>query len=289
MNLLAAIPDLNGRVDAGAGMRGRILDALSEWGRGRAATLHRRSCTALRFLSLRMDLIARIWLVVALAVVLPKIAAPISPVHSVADFAAIALPYLAIIAAPVLGYRVAAGAFPKGLLSAQPRFRFAIYGRWRRVSVLEAHGDPRFGPSGFMVSLLIGLMLNVPFRLLEFVAGIPAMNGHAPAWGQALFLAMAAEVCVMSFLYMACFVMALRTVPLFPRMLALVWAMDIGAQLTIADFVTRAGTLPPDVAGALHGLLEGNVQKVLVSIFVWLPYLLLSDKVNVTYRNRVSA
>ena len=47
--------------------------------------------------------------------------------------------------------------------------------------------------------------------------------------------------------------------------------------------------LPADVAAALQPLLEGNVMKVLISIVLWLPYLLLSKRVNVTYRHRVPA
>jgi hypothetical protein len=43
------------------------------------------------------------------------------------------------------------------------------------------------------------------------------------------------------------------------------------------------------VAEALHALLEGNVKKVLISMALWLPYLLLSTRVNVTYRHRVPA
>jgi hypothetical protein len=36
-------------------------------------------------------------------------------------------------------------------------------------------------------------------------------------------------------------------------------------------------------------LLEGNVKKVLISAGLWLPYLLLSRRVNVTFRHRVPA
>jgi hypothetical protein len=60
-------------------------------------------------------------------------------------------------------------------------------------------------------------------------------------------------------------------------------------QLLTAQLVAGAGDLPPAVASALHNLLEGNVKKVLISIALWLPYLLLSTRVNVTYRSRVPA
>jgi hypothetical protein len=36
-------------------------------------------------------------------------------------------------------------------------------------------------------------------------------------------------------------------------------------------------------------MLEGNLKKVLISAAIWLPYLILSDRVNVTYRQRIGA
>jgi hypothetical protein len=53
--------------------------------------------------------------------------------------------------------------------------------------------------------------------------------------------------------------------------------------------VARSGDLPAEVANALHSLLEGNVKKVLISAGLWLPYLLLSTRVNVTFRHRLPA
>jgi hypothetical protein len=60
-------------------------------------------------------------------------------------------------------------------------------------------------------------------------------------------------------------------------------------QLGIATAVAGTQGLPPTVAGALHTLLDGNVKKVLISVFLWLPYLLMSKRVNVTFRHRVEA
>lgn len=77
--------------------------------------------------------------------------------------------------------------------------------------------------------------------------------------------------------------------PLFPRLLVAIWGLDLTMQLVIAELVAGAPNLPRDVAGALQTLLEGNVNKVLISIALWLPYLLLSRRVNLTYRNRVPA
>jgi hypothetical protein len=60
-------------------------------------------------------------------------------------------------------------------------------------------------------------------------------------------------------------------------------------QLGIASIVAGTEGLPHSVAGALHALLDGNAKKVLISIGLWLPYLLMSKRVNVTYRHRVEA
>jgi hypothetical protein len=78
-------------------------------------------------------------------------------------------------------------------------------------------------------------------------------------------------------------------VPLFPRLLVTVWMVDVVMQLLIAQLVAGTNGLPPAVADALHELLDGNLKKVLISIGLWLPYLLLSIRVNVTYRRRVPA
>jgi hypothetical protein len=140
-----------------------------------------------------------------------------------------------------------------------------------------------------MVSLLVGMMLNVPIRAAEYLAAMPPVPNGAPAWLSALHFAMTFDVVLFGSLYMIAFVAALRRVPLFPRLLVAIWIGDLAAQLFTAELVTRAGDLPPAVASALHSMLEGNVKKVLISVALWLPYLLLSTRVNVTYRSRVPA
>jgi hypothetical protein len=78
-------------------------------------------------------------------------------------------------------------------------------------------------------------------------------------------------------------------VPLFPRLLLAIWIGDLAMQLFTASLVANSGDVPPRVASALHSLLEGNVKKVLIGAALWLPYLLLSTRVNVTFRHRVPA
>ena len=233
-----------------------------------------------------MGSVSLAWMVIFTLGCLPRLLFPVTPLTGAADFVALVVPYMLIALAPVAGYVVATGSFPRRLLTAQPSIRLSQYGRWRRLDVLEAHKSPVFGPAGFMASLLIGLLLNVVVRSFEFLVAMPAMGGAAPLWGDRLFALMAADVVVMSFFYMVCFVMALRSVPLFPRMLLLAWGLDIMMQLLIGKTIMATPGVPAEVAVPLQALLEGNITKVLISAFVWLPYLILSDRVNVTYRRR---
>lgn len=252
------------------------------------AALLRRSRRLVAFLNLRIGALGWAWFAIAGGLAALRTLGAITPIHGAWDLAQIAVPYALMILAPVAGYRLAEAAFPAGAVYARPRFSLPWPGRWRRLSAVEARGHPAFGPAGFMVSLVIGMMLNVGMRTLEFLWGVPAMNHHAPEWGQLLFLAMATDAVVMNFFYMVCFVMALRSVPLFPRMLLFAWLIDILIQLSIARAMGPLA-LPAAVAGPLEVVLEGNVRKVLISALVWVPYLLLSVRANVTYRHRSPA
>jgi hypothetical protein len=210
-----------------------------------------------------------------------------SPPVSRMELAEIALVYAAIALAPLAGYTLASRSYPPHVRLAPLALRLPHFGRWRALAPDEARRHPLFGPAGFMASLLIGLLLNVVLRSFEFLLAIPAIGTGAPDWGSTLFLLMAADVALMAFLYMVCLAMALRSVPLFPRMLGFVWLLDLFVQLFIAHRLGAMADLPAVVAGPLALLLDGNIKKVLVSAFVWLPYLLLSDRVNLTYRLRL--
>jgi hypothetical protein len=248
-----------------------------------------RSAGLVRFLDLRIDVLITAWIALVVVAGAAKVlAAPIPP-HGLGAALGLLLPYLLVALAPIAGYRIAAGSFPRGLLSAQPAIRLARFGNWLDHDVVEARANPLFGPAGFMASLLLGIMLNVPVRTLEYLTAVPAVNQAAPDWAQLLFHAMTLDVLVMNFFYMVCFVMALRSVPLFPRMLVFAWLLDIVIQLGIARQLAAAPLLPSEVAEPLIALLNGNIQKVLISAAVWLPYVLLSERANVTYRCRASA
>jgi hypothetical protein len=118
---------------------------------------------------------------------------------------------------------------------------------------------------------------------------MPPLPAIAPRWLSTLHFAMTLDVVIFGSLYMIAFVAALRRVPLFPRLLVAIWVGDLAMQMATAKLVTAAGPLPSAVSTALHHMLEGNVKKVLISMALWLPYLLLSTRVNVTYRRRIPA
>lgn len=199
------------------------------------------------------------------------------------------LPYLLLILGPFVSIVLALRWFADGDCQAQPHFRLSRPGKWRSLSQAEAASHPLYGAGGVMVSLLIGMLLNVPVRALEYLGSMPAISGPVPVWLSVLHTMMTLDVVLMSSLYAIAFVAALRHVPLFPRLLVAVWGLDLAFQLVTAELVARTAGLPVPVAEALQSLLGGNVKKVLISAGLWLPYLLLSRRVNVTYRRRVPA
>jgi hypothetical protein len=246
-----------------------------------------RSAALLQSIEGRLNRILLCWLLLAgLASAARFATAPIH--HASANVGTIA-PYLLLVVAPVASTLLALRWFADGAWQSQPATRLARVGRWRTVDRREAQTHPLYGPGGLMVSLLVGMMLNVPVRAAEYLAAMPPMPHVAPLWLSTLHTAMTFDVVLFSSLYMIAFVAALRRVPLFPRLLVGVWMCDLATQLVIARLVVGAGGLPNTVAQALHGLLEGNVEKVLISAALWLPYLLLSRRVNLTYRSRLPA
>ena len=241
-----------------------------------------------RFLDLRIEGLIPAWIVVTLLATVVKVATAPNPAGSFQIALTMALPFLALAAAPVLGYRLAAGAFPRGRIADQPSVRLARYGAWRAAPRAEVERAFIAGPAGFLVSLVGGILLNVPVRTLEFLAVVPAINPADPTWAHILLLAMTSDVVLLNFAYAACFVMALRANPLFPRALILCWLLDVAMQLTIARVMGSSG-LPGDLIAPLASYLRGNCEKVMISAFLWLPYLLLSPRVNLLFRHRVRA
>ena len=245
--------------------------------------LHARSATLLVSLEGGLSQLMGWWLVAIAAACGLRIA--ISPLHG-APAPETLLSYVLLAAAPIGSMLVALRWFRDADRLGQPK-RYLDANSWRPIGHAAARRHRLYGPSGLMVSLLLGMLLNVPVRAAEYFAALPALSGNVPAWLSVLHLTMTLDVVLFTSLYAIAFVAALRRVPLFPRLLAAIWAADLAMQLGIAQAVAGQPDLPADVATALHRLLDGNVLKVLVSIGLWLPYLLLSKRVNVTYRHRV--
>ena len=197
--------------------------------------------------------------------------------------------YVLLVVAPVVSTLLALRWFRDGHEQVQPGTRLARAGRWTRVERAEAETHALYGTSGIMVSLLLGMMINVPIRAAEYLAAMPPIPAAAPDWLSALHLVMTFDAVLFSSLYMIAFVAALRRVPLFPRLLVAIWLADIAMQLVTAKVVMTVGGLPAAVGGSLEMLLTGNLNKTLISMALWLPYLLLSTRVNVTYRHRIPA
>ena len=256
---------------------------------GFVAKLHSKSIAAVALLEGSLFRLMLGWVMfVALAGILRTIFA-VSPIDSGISFVQTITPYILLGGTPLAAYWLADRVFPRGGLMQQPEIRLSRYGKWRSVNVLTARAHPMFGPTGMMASLLIGMLINVPVRSLEFLAAVPAMNGNAPLWGQVLFATMTADVVMMNFLYVVCFVAALRCAPWFPRLLLVVWGLDISSQLVMAHIIGNTTGLPNSVGEALGSLLQGNLQKVMISMAIWLPYLIVSERVNLTYRSRLAS
>ena len=78
------------------------------------------------------------------------------------------------------------------------------------VRRVEAENHPLYGTTGIMVSLLVGMMLNVPLRAAEYMAAMPPLPSIAPRWLSMLHLAMTFDVVLFGSLYMIAFVAALQ-------------------------------------------------------------------------------
>ncbi|MEQ7872897.1 DUF2569 family protein [Sphingomonas sp. ASV193] len=249
--------------------------------------LSRRSAAVAVALETRFDTILKGWMLVAGLIATAR--CTMGPAaHERIEFVSV-VPYFLVVLAPVASALLALSWFPVGHRLAQPTTRLAIVGRWRSVDRAEATAHPLYGPQGMIVSLLVGMLLNVPVRAAEYFAAMPPIPVDAPHWLVTLKTMMTLDVVIFSSLYTVAFIAALRRVPLFPRLLAAIWLADLAMQLGIAEMVSRQPGLPGNVATALTGLLAGNVKKVLIGMAIWTPYLLLSERVNVTYRSRVSA
>ena len=141
--------------------------------------LEARSAAILRTLDTRLDRIVIGWLILAAAAsalrIIPR--SMVAPV-SVGEV----LPYFFLVLAPAASIVLALRWFSDGDRLPQPQFRLARVGRWTSVSRGQAERHPLYGTSGIMVSLLVGMMLNVPVRAAEYLAAMPPVPARAPHW-----------------------------------------------------------------------------------------------------------
>jgi hypothetical protein len=249
--------------------------------------MHARSAALLASMEAGLDRMLLAWLLIAGLACAARMAA--APIATGGVSLGSAITYFLMVVAPCASMILALRWFADRERQPQPAMRFALAGRWRNVAASEARRHRHYGASGVMVSLLIGMLLNVPIRAAEFFVAIPPIPAGAPEWLSTLQIAMTLDVLLFTSLYAIAFVAALKRLPLFPRLLVAIWIGDVAVQLLIGHAVASTPGLPAPVASALHGLLTGNVAKVLISVSLWLPYLLLSTRVNVTYRHRLPA
>src|SRR5436190_124153 len=75
---------------------------------------------------------------------------------------------------------------------------FAPFGSWQSISTGHAWLHPLYGSSGITVSLLVGMLLNVPVRAAEYFAAMPPLTGLVPAWLNVLHTMMTLDVVMFS-------------------------------------------------------------------------------------------
>jgi hypothetical protein len=211
----------------------------------------------------------------------------VTPLVRVDQYLVNIVPYVLLLGAPVITFVLAKNWFRAGNDMAQPGFRPNLYGTWNYLRPSEARKLPLFGVTGIMASLLVGILMNVPLRTAEYLMAVPAIGGSPPGWLQTLFVVTTFDVVLLTSLYVVAFVAALKMAPIFPRLLVTIWTLDLAMQLLVAQIVGNADGLPEPVAAALNDLLQGNLKKVLISVALWGPYLLLSQRVNITFRHRI--
>ncbi len=248
--------------------------------------MHARSAALLVSIEASLGRIMALWLVLAGFAAALRIA--LSPIPDGLQAATIA-PYALLILAPLASMMLALRWFENADRQPQPAVRLSRIGTWRPLDRRAAMRNTLYGTGGIMVSLLIGMLLNVPVRAMEYLAAMPALSGAVPAWLSMLHMMMTLDVVLLTSLYTIAFVAALRRSPSFPRLLAAIWLLDLAMQFATAHFAAQMPGLPAAVADALQSLLRGNVEKVIVSVAIWLPYLMLSKRVNVTFRHRIPA
>ncbi len=255
-----------------------------------AARLMAESRRVAAFIERRLTALLAGWVILTLLAGGVKLALLVAAHPKLAQvdlLASLIASYLLIAAAPVAGFALVRSIFPAGRFAAQPSVRLCRFGRWVTVPHADARQRPNFGMSGLLVSLVGGLLLSIFLRMIEYFVAMPAVPDIAPDWAVAMFRIMTFDLVFFSFLYAVCIAMALRAAPLFPRMLCYTWLCDLLMQIAIARHTAGVGGMPPEVAAALQPYLLMNIKKILISVVIWLPYLVVSKRINLTFRQRL--
>ena len=253
--------------------------------RGYSQKLSARAAAIHKGLEANLAKIALFWMVLAMSACSLRVVA--SPSMGQIRGLETAAPYMLVVLAPVATLLFGLRWFKNGETMSRPQTHLARIGRWEKVEPSRARAHKLYGAGGIMVSLLVGMLMNVPVRVVEYLVAIPAIPAVTPHWLSTLHFMMTLDVVLLTSLYTLCFCAALKKVPFFPLLLAGVWMLDLSMQMVVAEVVANSG-LPGGIADPLHTLLGGNVKKVLISMALWAPYLLLSERVNVTYRHRIA-
>jgi len=227
--------------------------------------------------------ICRAWLVLSLGAAFMRNAHSPGAWMPASALTAIALAAPAIVLLAILRY------YQPSAFFAQPATRLARLGRWRQLDNLSAREFQQYGTAGLLTMLLGGLLLNVPLRAAEFLVAMPIPRPDAPGWYLTFYGLMLIDLALLCSCYAGLVGLAIRKVPHFPRLLVATWLLDITAQLAIGATMAAVSHVPAPVMHQLPTLLNGNIEKVGISVTIWLPYLLLSQRVNLTFRHRIPA
>src|SRR5688500_8862933 len=124
--------------------------------------MRRKSAALLLSFETRLERIMQAWLLLSGLACAVRIAT--APIATGGAGLGTVAPYVLLILAPFASTVLALRWFADGDRQPQPTTRLAVIGRWRNLSAEEAARHPLFGTSGIMVSLLVGMMANVPVR-----------------------------------------------------------------------------------------------------------------------------